>query len=620
MADIPLTGGAPGQIPAGPLSSVPGPRALLSAQDLGALFAPGAVVSGRVVQPLGSDQYLLAMRGANVVVQSQTALSQDSVVRFQVVATGEQVQLRMLDGSAVDRAQTSTTAGRLQALGLPPGPASALALSAFEDAGAPLSRAPLLAAAATLAGQAQDSATGASAGGAALAGALAALARDALPATPATIAMALRALSAALPVPGATLPPVQQAAGTLLTLLAPAAAGAAAAPAAGSAAPGALDPSAPGSAAPPPPPPPATAGAPGAGAVTIGTATAVAAAVPATVAATLTSALSPAPTSTPAGAALSASAASGSGPSSATPPPAVPASGIPPTGEERVPAAGQAAAAVAPPPAAAAAAGGASAAGNAPAAIMAQGVPAAAAAGDQGAGAGTAFASTATVGAAIPAAVVNAGRGSAEVSTLGALRTLLTLSVPDATADGAPAVMQALALAGVRSSAAAGPAASLLKHLAAALPPPPAEWAAAATGGASAAQATLTQALVHAVREGSATTLVKPAALADYDQVLGVPLQDQGVAVPTRLAVASRPTAGGTATYLRVDTELSHLGAVSMRLSGIAGGPLVITLLADGGGARALAAALPALAQGLHELGLIAGLRVASLAGEDGHG
>jgi hypothetical protein len=237
---------------------------------------------------------------------------------------------------------------------------------------------------------------------------------------------------------------------------------------------------------------------------------------------------------------------------------------------------------------------------------------------DQGA---QATAARATEGAALAPGSPNPGVSSAQESTLGALRAVLSLSVPDATDGGAAAVLQALALAGVRSSATIGPGASLLKHLAAALPPaPPAGGAVAAAGSAAAAQGALTQALVHAVREGSATTVVKPTALADYDQVLGVPLQDQGAAVPTRLAVATRPAAGGTATYLRVDTELSHLGAVSVRLSGIADGPMVITLLADGGGARALAAALPGLAQGLQELGLNAGLRVASLAGEDGHG
>jgi hypothetical protein len=622
MADIPLPGGAPGQIPSGPLSSVPGPKALLSAQDLGALFAPGAVVSGRVVQPLGSEQYLLAMRGANVVVQSQTSLTPDSVVRFQVVATGEQVQLRMLDGSAEDQAQTSTSAGRLQALGLPPGSASALALSAFEDAGAPLSRAPLLAAAATLAEQAAGTVAATNAGAAALAAALAALARATLPATPATIGMALRALASALPAAGAALPAVQQAAGALLDLLAPAAAGAASPPTTGtgSAAPGQQG-QATGSAAPPPAGgggPPAAAGAPASSAPTGSGAVAAAppppplapgasgaatpeAPVPAAAAPALPGTSSaPAATAAPPSAAGAPGGSAGSG---TAPPSTRPAAGSAPAGAVRMPAAGQASVPAAP------------AAGGVPAAA---GVPVAAAAGVQGAPTGPAGA---TPGAALPAAA-NPGLVQALASGVGALRALLALSVPDATQDGAPAVMQALALAGVRSSAAAGPAVTLLKQLAAAVPPapPPGVAAAVAAGGAAAGQATLTAALVHAVREGSAITLVKPAALADYDLVLGVPLQDQGGAVPTRLAVATRPTAGGTATYLRVDTELSHLGAVSVRLSGIADGPMVITLLADGGGARALAAALPALAQGLHELGLSAGLRVASLAHEDGHG
>ena len=83
----------------------------------------------------------------------------------------------------------------------------------------------------------------------------------------------------------------------------------------------------------------------------------------------------------------------------------------------------------------------------------------------------------------------------------------------------------------------------------------------------------------------------------------------------------SRLTPGGTAyMVVRVDTELSHLGSISVRLSGLQDGPMAITLLADGPGGQALAEALPGLAESLQQLGMVAGLRVASLAADDGHG
>ena len=201
-----------------------------------------------------------------------------------------------------------------------------------------------------------------------------------------------------------------------------------------------------------------------------------------------------------------------------------------------------------------------------------------------------------------------------------ALRTLLAQGVPDATQDGAPAVMQALAWAGLRSSAGPAVAGSLLKHLAAALPAAETSSTAVPASLLGKARDDLTQTLVQAVRETSAMTVIKPSSMDDYDVVMGVPLQDQGQSTPTRLAVAARPAPGGPTTFLRVDTELSHMGRISVRISGLNEGPMAITLLADGGGGRALAEALPDLADSLHQLGLVAGLRVASLSTEDGYG
>jgi hypothetical protein len=76
--------------------------------------------------------------------------------------------------------------------------------------------------------------------------------------------------------------------------------------------------------------------------------------------------------------------------------------------------------------------------------------------------------------------------------------------------------------------------------------------------------------------------------------------------------VAKRATGGGaSATFLRVDAELSRLGAVSIRLSGADdGGPLAITLVAPPAGAAALADGLPELVGDLRTLGLDAAVRV----------
>src|SRR5437764_1257802 len=115
------------------------------------------------------------------------------------------------------------------------------------------------------------------------------------------------------------------------------------------------------------------------------------------------------------------------------------------------------------------------------------------------------------------------------------------------------------------------------------------------------------------MREQAAETVVKPQALVDYDLVMGLPLQVAGQPLAARLAVAERQTSGGTATFLRVDTELSNLGPLSVRISGMEGGPLAITVLASGAALAELAAAMPALNESLRALGLSVGLRLADL-------
>ena len=90
-----------------------------------------------------------------------------------------------------------------------------------------------------------------------------------------------------------------------------------------------------------------------------------------------------------------------------------------------------------------------------------------------------------------------------------------------------------------------------------------------------------------------------------------LPLANQQLPTPARLAVASRRTGNGQeATFLRVDAELSNLGNVSVRISGIDSGPLIITIAANTRAGKQLAQHLPTLVGDLKNLGLEAAVRV----------
>ena len=120
-----------------------------------------------------------------------------------------------------------------------------------------------------------------------------------------------------------------------------------------------------------------------------------------------------------------------------------------------------------------------------------------------------------------------------------------------------------------------------------------------------------------AVRDVAAEHLLPPAHLDDYDRVIPLPMMQAGHPVPARLAVTTRRTAsGGTACWMRVDCSLSHLGAVSVRLSGADGGPVAVTLIAAPAAAAVLANALPALTDDLHAKGVVAALRVVAHDGD----
>lgn len=121
-------------------------------------------------------------------------------------------------------------------------------------------------------------------------------------------------------------------------------------------------------------------------------------------------------------------------------------------------------------------------------------------------------------------------------------------------------------------------------------------------------------AVIRAAREAAAELVFKPAELADYDLVVALPLLAQQQPVPARLAVTSRTTPGGQrAWWLRVDAELSALGAISVRLSGAEGGPIAITIAASAHGGAIISDGLADLASDLDALGIQAGIRVTGL-------
>ena len=205
-----------------------------------------------------------------------------------------------------------------------------------------------------------------------------------------------------------------------------------------------------------------------------------------------------------------------------------------------------------------------------------------------------------------------------------ALVTAAAAQIPSVAdlADGPPAAERALAQVGLRPAAepeqagvstptptlsAERPLLRALAELAVAL------REAEATTGTSEPRSAVGEAVTRTVREAMAEQVFKPKDLADYDRVVPLPLAADGRPLPARVAVASRHGANGErATWVRIDAELSHLGAVSVRLSGGAGGPIAITLVAEPGPAQELIAGLPDLVADLTQRGLIAAVRVAT--------
>ncbi|TVR14382.1 MAG: flagellar hook-length control protein FliK [Planctomycetota bacterium] len=108
-------------------------------RSLNQVLKPGSVVSGRVVEHFSNDSYLVTLRGRNIIAESNAPLMRDSIVQLAVLATDNGISLRLAGISPSDHAQTSAPAQRLQAAGLQVTPSALLALTAFEEHGAPLS-------------------------------------------------------------------------------------------------------------------------------------------------------------------------------------------------------------------------------------------------------------------------------------------------------------------------------------------------------------------------------------------------------------------------------------------------------------------------------------------------
>ncbi len=591
MAGAVRNDGAPGgaaRPPGGPATTPAG-----GARPLGETLVPGSVLSGRVVQGLGQDLYLLALRGRTLVAESSLPLAADTLVKVQVMGSGDRLSLRLLDEHGADQATTSDAPARARVLGLPADGAAQAVLAAFEDAGAPLDRdllrtaisavtaagaraalaedAPPTAAEAVPAAATTSAALLRNAAPAALARAYATVARSGLPATPATLALALRATATPLPNPAAALT-VALAAGAASR---PATAGSPGMPA-----------------APVPTGPPPTVASTG------GARTAVPGSAPA-----------PAPAPSVRSPSSPSSAAGSPTVAPARPGPAAPDAPAATTATSMAEPSSIPSGSASPPARIASPRPGPTAAPTGSAPPTARDAP-------------------------VPLA------GGALAARLVPSAPLRTATIPDAVREGAAGVRRALSLAGVRSSpdgaapanSSAAPATAvasaaqaalpgLLRQLAAALPRPESSGTAPTSaedapargdpadplGGVTGA---LTSALVHTAHEQAGQTVFKPDALADYRLVLSLPLQADGQPTPARLAIGERPGPDGATTYLRVDTELSDLGTVSVRLSGVDGGPLTITLVGSAAGSRALEEALPALVGSLRALGLTAGVRV----------
>lgn len=191
-------------------ASVPtGPDAALLAvrqatwQALARILQPGAQITARVVEPLGGNAWLLALRGTTLVAESSLPLVRDSIVRIAVVAGGDQPQLRLMDPpTSSPTAPRADAPALLRQLGLPDTPVLRTAVEAFSARGAPLDASAVQRTATALGEVPANTRLP-------LAQAHAHVAAAGLPATPLTVAMAARALAGAPADPALRAAPTQ---------------------------------------------------------------------------------------------------------------------------------------------------------------------------------------------------------------------------------------------------------------------------------------------------------------------------------------------------------------------------------------------------------------------------
>ncbi|MCK6489851.1 MAG: hypothetical protein L6R48_16285, partial [Planctomycetes bacterium] len=137
---VDAAGGSPGRGP--DTGAVPREAVREAGREVGrtlaALFQPGEVVSGRVIEQVAPGAWALTVRGRTLVAESAVPLPADTVVRLEVLQQSDG-RLRVRIAPDAQGGPVADPVGRrLQELGLPDTAAARLVLAAFEEAGAPL--------------------------------------------------------------------------------------------------------------------------------------------------------------------------------------------------------------------------------------------------------------------------------------------------------------------------------------------------------------------------------------------------------------------------------------------------------------------------------------------------
>lgn len=126
--------------------------------------------------------------------------------------------------------------------------------------------------------------------------------------------------------------------------------------------------------------------------------------------------------------------------------------------------------------------------------------------------------------------------------------------------------------------------------------------------------AVMLESLNAIIQDMSAESIFKPQHLNDYDYILPLLSQHNGETQQARIAIANRAIPGqqASATFLRVDMELSQLGPLSLRMSS-GHGPIIITIFGTGRVLQILSQAVPQLEEDLQGQNIEAHIRIANL-------